>query len=235
MNSILTYVNHYHRKISRSIRGRGIFGSINLVLRQYYSRFRFRQLDFRGRIEPPELDGPDEVRIHAMRYEASNPEFFRKLFKDLKWNFEESIFVDFGCGKGASLVFASGYRFKKLIGVEFSKQLAESASENIRKHCEAIGRPIDYDIINTDAGTYEIPHNADCFYFFNPFDAFMLAKVLHNIVKSVEMNYRKVLIVYMNAVHSAVFDNFPFTRIKSLSVDELDIYYTGGAIVYTNG
>ncbi|HSN50862.1 MAG TPA: class I SAM-dependent methyltransferase [Bacteroidales bacterium] len=234
MKSFTGFYSTYKGKISRSLQGRGIFGTVILFPKRYFQRFRFRKLDFGGKIEPFELDGPEEVKEHAVRYEASDHIFFRRLFEDVDWPFRESIFVDFGCGKGASLVYASGFQFKKLIGVEFSQQLSDTAARNLAKHSARILKTIDYEIVNTDAGKYEVPEDADCFYFFNPFDAVILDRVLQNIVKSLEAKRRKILIVYMNAIHNDVLEKYPFRKVKYLSPKELDIYYTGGACVYTN-
>jgi len=180
------------------------------------------------------MDGHDEVKKHAVKYEASNQIFFKKLFKNIEWHFKDSTFVDFGCGKGAALVYASGFEFKKLIGIEFSKQLSEIASCNLRKHMVKTGRIMDYEIINLDASEYIIPAEADCFYFFNPFDEFLLDRVLQNIIRSLEENQRKILIVYMNALHHVLVEKYGFKKIKYLSPKELDIYYTGGAFIYAN-
>lgn len=220
--------------MARSLQGRGITGSLMMIFMRYYHKFIFREMDLWGKIEPDHLDGPDEIKMHARRYEATDPRYFKKLFENLKWPFSKSIFIDFGCGKGASLVYASGYKFKKLIGVEFSEQLTGTARENLKKQSDLSHGNIDFEIINTDAGKYEIPIEADCFYFFNPFDEIVLDQVMMNIRKSLDKKYRKIMILYMNAIHSNVIEKHSFVKVKYLSPGDLDIYYPGGAYVYTN-
>ncbi len=93
---------------------------------------------------------------------------------------------------------------------------------------------VDFGIVNSDAGKYDIPGDADCFYFFNPFDAVVLDQVLQNIVRSLETRQRKIMIVYKNAIHEPVLKKYPFKKVKYLSKEDLDIYYTGGACIYNN-
>jgi predicted RNA methylase len=180
------------------------------------------------------MDGTDDVKKHSAKYEASNPVFFKKMFENIEWPFKNSTFVDFGCGKGASLVYAAELGFKKIIGIEFSSKLAETTLDNMRKFSSQKGKKVNFEIVNIDAAQYKIPIDADCFYFFNPFDSFILDDVLQNITMSLEIKHRKVLIVYLNAIHNEVIEKHRFKKVKYLSPAELDIYYFGGAYVYTN-
>lgn len=156
------------------------------------------------------------------------------MFNNLDWQYKESTYIDFGCGKGISLVYAYELGFKKVIGVEFSPMLAQTAITNMQKFSLQKGGKIDFEIANIDASQYEIPTNADCFYFYNPFDAFILEKVMNNILLSLETNPRKILIVYINAIHNEVIEKFNFKKIRYLAPEELDFYYHGGAYAYTN-
>ena len=219
----------------KSLHYRGIFGSITYVFRKLKLKLRFRNFDFWGLIDPKELDGLEEVKIHAARYEASDHYCFKKLFKKVDWDYTNSTFVDFGCGKGASLVYAYEIGFRKLIGVEYSRTLAETATDNLQKFSDQKIGAVNFEIKNMDAAKYEIPIEADCFYFFNPFDAYILDKVLQNITKSLELRGRKIMIVYMNALHNTIFENYDFEEVMHLSANELNIHYLGGGYVYKNG
>ena len=57
---------------------------------------------------------------------------------------------------------------------------------------------------------------------------------MQNILKSLETNPRKILIVYINAIHNEVVEKYNFKKIKYLEPEELDFYYHGGAYAYTN-
>ena len=225
---------HILKKIQRSLKRRGFWDSITLIVKRFLIQLKFRKFDFWGLVETAEMNVPDEVRIHANKYEASNIDYFKKLFADLDWPYKNSCFIDFGCGKGATLVFATNLGFKKVIGVEFSPELAHIALVNMQKYSHQVGGKVNFEIINIDASQYEIPSYADCFYFFNPFDAFILEQVLQNIITSLEKYPRKILIVYLNGAHHAVVERYKYKKIKFIPKEELDIYYNDGAYVYTN-
>jgi SAM-dependent methyltransferase len=224
----------YAGKIRRSLKERGIINSVMFIPRRYFQTFRFRKFDFGGLVETSEMDVPEELKKHAVKYEPSNHLLFKMLFDKLDWSFQESTFVDFGCGKGATLIYASELGFKKLVGIEFSPKLAETALDNLKKLSDQNGAKVNFEIANIDAALFDIPPDADCFYFFNPFDGFILNKVLQNITRSLEIAPRKILIVYLNALHHQVIENYQFKKVKYLSPGELDIYLLGGAYVYRN-
>ncbi len=224
----------YRGKLQRSLNGRGILNTIVLIFNKSVHRFRFRKYDFWGLIDPSDLDGSEELKKHAVKYEASNQIFFNKLLDGTEWPFKRSTFVDFGCGKGAVLIYAYEFGFKKMIGVEFSPNLAQLATDNLQKFSVQKGGKVNFEIVNIDASQYVIPSEADCFYFFNPFDAFIMDKVFQNIVSSLETKPRKILIVYLNAVYKEVIEKYGFKRVKYFSKDELDYYFYNGSCIYTN-
>jgi len=230
MNVVLNFMT----KVRRSLKGRGIVSSVILIPKRYIQRYKFRSFDLWGLVETQEMDGAEEVKKHATKYEASNLIFFKKMFQNLDWPFQNSTYIDFGCGKGASLVYAADMGFKKVIGVEFATKLARIASENMNKYAKLKDKKVSFEVFNIDASQFEIPLDADCFYFFNPFDAVILDLVLRNIVKSLDIRQRKILIVYLHAVHVDVIRKYNFNQIRYISPKELDIYYFGGGYVFTN-
>lgn len=228
----IKFINHQINRIKTSVLKRGVIGTFDTLLSRYFLKFRFRQLDLWGRVEPPDMSGPEHVKDHATRYEATHPLHFIKLFDGINWDFEKSVFVDFGCGKGASLVYASERNFRKIIGIEFCEELSKIANRNLSKHLSGIPNPPDFEIINIDAALYEIPKETDCFYFFNPFDSYIFELVMKNIGKSMQLHPRKILILYMNAVHSGLIMKYPFRQLKYLPPSEVDLFFPGGAAVF---
>jgi hypothetical protein len=233
MNKTGVFKN-YRLKIQRSLKGRGLLGSFLFIVRKYYLRFQYRKFDFNGIIETHKLDGPEVLRMHAVKYDPSNPDIFKKLFENTGWHFENSVFVDYGCGKGTAMVYASEMGFRKLIGIDFSRKLSEIAISNLKKYASMTSREIDYEVVCKDAREYEIPADADCFYFFNPFDSFIMDHVMQNLVKSLEKNPRNILIVYSNAMYKEIIEKYGFKKLKNLSQEQLDLNYFGGGVVFCN-
>jgi len=104
----------------------------------------------------------------------------------------EFTFVDFGSGKGAVLLYASAYPFKKILGVEFSSILHQIAESNIAKHPLASKRPVRS--IHTDATQFEIPSGPLFAFFNNPFSTLIMETVLGNIHAAVRASPRLVYI-----------------------------------------
>jgi hypothetical protein len=243
MKSSLTFIPFLWQKIKRNLKDRGLVNSFVHFKRQFSRRTKYRGLDLWRTIgkdlwgttgQEDESRKPEEKK-HYYRYEATKPFIFKEAFRNLDWHFNESTFIDFGCGKGAGLLYASDYRFKKLIGVEFSQQLCDIANENMKKFVLRSRHKIDYDIVHKDACEFEIPPESDCFYFFNPFDGTILEKVIRNILRSLETNKRKIIIVYINALHHEILKKYSFNEIKCVSAKSLDVYLGDFKIcVYTN-
>ena len=66
------------------------------------------------------------------------------------------------------------------------------------------------DFLFEDATKYQIPSDAQVFYFFNPFGEDVLQEVIDNIKLNVKANPRKVYCLYLNPKYKAVFEKNGF-------------------------
>jgi hypothetical protein len=94
------------------------------------------------------------------------------------------------------LLLASEYGFKRVVGVDFSKELCEYASKNIAIYKEKAGVDIDIEAIFSDAALYEIKNDENVFFLYNPFDSVVLKNFLDNINASLEKDPRKIYLIY---------------------------------------
>ena len=147
-----------------------------------------------------ELDVEEDQKKHAVLYQGSRVLPLRNLFKELKIS-SDKVFVDFGCGKGRVLIMASTFGIKEVKGIEFSPKLCALAEKNILNYCAKTTSDTHFEIINTDASLYHFNDDEDVLYLFNPFDEYILKKVLQNLAESIKRNARKVLIIYGNPFH----------------------------------
>lgn len=111
----------------------------------------------------------------------------------------DDVFVDFGSGKGRMLILAARYPFRRVIGVELSRELHEIARANVaqtgwRHRSSAI------DLYNCDASEWTIPDEMTFAYFFNPFTGAPFERVVDNIGLSYKKARRRVTIFYANPV-----------------------------------
>ena len=125
---------------------------------------------------------------------------------------EGDVVLDYGCGKGRVGFFLS-YRTKaKAIGIEYDARIYQDALENQKTTISRI-KP---DFVLTKAEEYEVPFDVNRCYFFNPFSAEILHKVMARILESWYENPREVFLLFY----------YPADEYISylMTVDELEFY-----------
>ena len=151
----------------------------------------------------------DNVR-YASLYRATLPRTFERIIGTMKIRHEDFIFVDFGSGKGRTLLLASEFPFKRVIGLEFSPKLHEAAQKNVGIYRSATQKCKQFELECLDAASYELPVENTVFYFFDPFELPVMSPVIDNMKKSLEKHPRKVFIAYVNPTYCAVMENSGF-------------------------
>jgi SAM-dependent methyltransferase len=133
---------------------------------------------------------------HAVEYQAILPEAFAEVMKQLPIDFGQSVFIDFGSGKGRALLLASEFPFEKIVGVEFSPQLHGIAEANCRKYRSATQKCKTIELLCIDAVEYDIPPKPAVFYFYNPFHEEVMTQIAGKVDRSLRELPRKVFVVY---------------------------------------
>src|SRR5262249_40491728 len=148
-------------------------------------------------------------------YEAIGLNLFREAISHIPEPLNDFLFIDFGSGKGRALLLAAEQPFRKIIGIEFSAKLHQIALSNVERYKAKTNKHCDIESICMDATRYQIPNERAVYYFFNPFNEVVLAKVLGNIQNSIKEHPRSVYISYCNPIHIGVFNEFAFDKIAS--------------------
>lgn len=131
--------------------------------------------------------GIDDSRADAFRYPYEpTPYSVLERIADSGFLDENSVVVDYGCGKGRVGFFLNRQLGCKAIGIEYDERIFAQAMENLRNY-----RGEGISLLNTRAEDYE-PREADNFYFFNPFSVEILRAVLQNILESYYENPREM-------------------------------------------
>ncbi len=120
-------------------------------------------------------------------------------------------FLDMGCGKGRALCVAANKGFKQVTGIDFSKELCDTANQNLILTKQNF-HSLKYKVIYNDAFYFKIPDDVDCIFFFNPFDEIIMSGVVENIMTSLEKSPRKISIIYINPLHKNLFSSAGFTE-----------------------
>jgi SAM-dependent methyltransferase len=135
-------------------------------------------------------DTSPNVEYEATSYDALHSSFDRVPIRPGR-----SVCVDFGCGMGRAAIFAAGRGFRKVVGVEYSAELAEVALQNVRRAAKRLRCPVE--IVNADAQWYPVPDDADVIFMFNPFRDIVLANVIKNIHESIRRHPREIWIIFV--------------------------------------
>ncbi len=131
-------------------------------------------------------------------YQPTDPAVFREMMAGLPIEFDQFTFVDLGSGKGRTLLMASEYPFRKIVGVELIEELHRAAEENMRAYHSATQRCTQIESVYADAREYELPQEPLVLYLFNPLPERALAEVLERLGKSLAQTPRPVWVVYHN-------------------------------------
>jgi SAM-dependent methyltransferase len=184
-----------------SVRRRGLLATVRLGLLKgprWLQEFIFdflHGLNTRSVVEVCEMSVQNRVSAFANRYQPTPPRVFRRLVADLSIPYEKYVFIDYGSGKGRTLLIAAEFPFQRVIGLEFAPELHRVAEQNIRqtryqrRRCDSVGS------ICIDASDYSIPNEPAVLYFFYPFANAIMAAVLDNIRKSLAAYPRDIRIV----------------------------------------
>lgn len=157
------------------------------------------------RIESP-------YREQGVRYQASHPDLIRSAIESLPIQPEEFVYVDIGSGKGRTLLVASEYPFRRIIGVEFSPELNAVAAENIHKYQGLKRKCNDVSSVCVDAANWEFPTENTMFFLYNPFGEDVLLRVLINLKSSLARNDREIYIVYSHPIFAHLLDSSDFLQ-----------------------
>lgn len=169
-----------------------------------------------------DLDIKDYYTKESCNYHPTNPYLLDKTFNYLvkNYNLNELGFIDMGSGEGRVLIYASDYQFKKIVGVEFSKQLYEASINNLAK-LNNTNISVFYD----DATLFKINDKLNIFFFFSPFYGSVMKKVLKNIEQSYLNNQREIIIIYVNPVcKDQILANKNYQVVFELSSAEVVIF-----------
>jgi SAM-dependent methyltransferase len=143
--------------------------------------------------------GASDYRGH---YQGANYLYLELIARSLTRDARSPlVFYDIGCGKGRPLCVMARHPFAKVVGVELREDLCVVARQNARN---LRGRRAPIEIVQGDAASVDL-RAGDVYFFFNPFGAPTLERVLEAIRQSLAAAPRDVRLIYYNALHEQLF------------------------------
>ena len=143
--------------------------------------------------------------LRGVQYQPSEPQLFREMIERLPIAYEDFAFIDLGSGKGRTLLMASSYAFRRIIGVELLPELHTIAAANIARYQDPGQKCFAIESQALDAREFRFPAEPTVLYLFNPFPEPVLREVLENLRLSLLKHPRQVYVIYHNVVHEPVF------------------------------
>jgi hypothetical protein len=195
---------------------RGLLPSYQAVRNR--ARERDQEFDRKYGVETSCIFHPTEsaVRgnnwIYGVRYQSTDPIWFRRVIKELSLPYEEFVFIDYGSGKGRALLLAAGFRFKRVVGIEYCEDLNTIAQQNLLRYPDASKLCKDIDLVCMDATEYRLPNEPLVLFFYNPFGRPVMEKVVKNVVDSFELNPRRMIIIYLTPEYADLWDKVWFLK-----------------------
>ena len=178
-----------------SLNENGVSPTIRKVGQRVY--YKVKGVDFSTQ-NIYDLTRTGEHKEHGTALVSTSKDFLSKLISDLEnilpKPLDKNVFIDYGSGKGAAIIHAKKIGFKRTIGVEFAKELHDTALENIQKL-----NLKNVDSFYADASKHVPPTDVSVIYFFNPFDEVVMEKVIQNLVNQKKNFKNDVYIIYGNA------------------------------------
>ena len=158
-------------------------------------------------------------------YQPTEPALFREMMASLPIEFDQFTFIDIGSGKGRTLLMASEYPFRKIVGVELIEELHRAAEENIRAYKSATQRCSQIETACGDAREFAFPAEPLVLYLFNPLPERALLDVLRRLERSLAQAPRTVWVVYHNPLLENFVDTSGFLE-KVCGTSQYSVYRT---------
>lgn len=207
--SVLDIVNlENFKKVLRNIRKVGLVTTVRYITSDLFFDMRY-QIDTINTAQLETLKIDSENKAVGNYYEGTNAYIFQKMIAKVKLNPAQTVFVDFGSGKGKAMFMAAERGFRKVVGVEFSIELVETCRQNLTIFQNKTRSQTQFEILHMDASKYAIPADANLLFFSNPFNEELTNKVIENILRSLAEAPREIWVVHLHPQGNLAFARHP--------------------------
>ncbi len=190
-------------RVRWSLVQRGVLGTLKIALGRIASKRKIKEealaksathpfdveygVDTSGLIGGVRLFTGHQHDIYNAAYWGVAPSRAREVLR--RWvatippgrRIEDYTFADVGCGKGRMVLIASELPFKEAVGVELNPELAQTAEKNASAWTAAGRARSPIRIAPQDATEMALPEGPCVLYFYNPFEAPVMQKMLQRL------------------------------------------------------
>jgi SAM-dependent methyltransferase len=214
-------------RLIASLRRYGVRMTLNLCVKNIAEEFRWyldRSFDRKygtetsGRIELSLLNIDSPNVAEGIYYEATSTKTFNYLLAHLSVDFRDFEFIDMGSGKGRTLLLASRYPFKKIVGIEFARELHQVACRNVEVFRNLKQQVSNIDLRCMDAADFVFPTSPFVLYMFNPFKRDLMNRVGKNLAERIREGGQDVILIYHNSNKREMFEEMGcFTEVLAVT------------------
>lgn len=219
------------REVSKSLAKRGVPGTLKFGLVLIATRLRelvsgkrvsgrrtesvepFDErygVDTAGIVRLGELRIASDNWIYGQQYQPIGTPDFQSLLAPTGIDIASATFIDLGSGKGRAILLAMQLPFKRVVGVEFSKELNTIAERNLRVFPEGDRRCHDVSLCSGDAAQFVFPEGPLVIYLYNPFEAPVMRQVVANVAATYCADPRPIVILYFTPLHAGLWGGLDF-------------------------
>lgn len=163
----------------------------------------FQRVDTGGVIHLPEMKG------NGREYVATPPRAWKLLIGHLAVDPSRFTYVDLGCGKGRTLLLAAKKGFRRVMGVDISPSLLETA----RRNMTLVG--VEGELICSDVRIVEFPRDPLVVFMYNPFSEDVMRQVAGNLGESLNRHPREAYVLYYSAAFADAWKEPGFEILQS--------------------
>lgn len=134
--------------------------------------------------------------ISGAPYQPTDPAEFHEMMESAGIDFQDFTFIDLGSGKGRTLLMASEFPFRRIVGVELLPELHQVAVRNIAVFSSAEQKCRTMGSVCCDARDFVFPPEPLLLYLFDPLPAVALKVMLENLRLSLAAAPRPIRVLY---------------------------------------
>jgi SAM-dependent methyltransferase len=207
----MRYFLNYCPKAIAMFNQRGFLFTSRMAFQKIHQDFHEWKFDKKWDVDTREVkfhphESLNPLHLEAEAYQATTPMLFKEIMQATKHILLPETFYDIGCGKGRVLFMASLYGFKRIVGVEFDPDLAETARANISRFNASQKKTTRFEVHCQDAGAYIFSDVNAVIFLFNPFKEKIMINMLENIRRSASLTNERYIIYHNPVLQSLMSD-----------------------------
>ncbi len=167
-------------------------------------------VDTNGLIWGERLASAHPNRYWATGYSGISPSVFWQALDRLDLDWTRFGFIDVGSGKGRALMLALRYPFRRLIGIEFSADLARISKTNLKHFSAEWSLRSSVEVVEGDAVRFPLPLEPIVLFLFHPFAKPVMVRFVEHLRSSLQEQPRELYLVYADPQLSDILSSAGF-------------------------